>query len=242
MRALTIFGWALAALAVGALAFELSLPSRAPDVSSHMYSVHKYWYMGRSSGFAAYALLLCSVLLGVGVSSRVFDGWLVRPWVYDMHQFLSIAVLVVMAFHALIMLPDPYAQFRLTELLVPFTSQFKPVWVGLGAISLYGSVILTASFYVKKRIGQRGWRVLHYASFAFFVMAYVHGIKAGTDTGEAWAQVVYLVSGLTVAFFTFFRVLAVRSVKRKDRAAVAAAREPVRAQAIVAPSLPQQES
>ena len=242
MRAISILGWFLAALAVGAIAFELSLPSQAPDVSSHMYSVHKYWYMGRSSGFAAYALLLCSVLLGLGVSSRVFDGWLVRPWVYDMHQFLSIAVLVVMGFHALIMVPDPYAQFRLSEMLIPFTSHFKPVWTGLGTIALYGSVILTASFYVKKRIGQRTWRMLHYVSFVVFIMAFVHGIKSGTDSGEAWAQIMYLASGLTVAFFTFFRVLAVRSVKRKDRIGAATARESMRIATMPLPARPQQES
>jgi predicted ferric reductase len=207
----------LLAFAVGAVAFGLALPGRASDASLHMHSVHKYWYMGRASGFAAYGMLLGSVLLGLGVSSRVFDGWLIRPWVYEMHQFLSIVVLIVMMFHGLIMLPDPYAQFRLAEMLVPFESHYRAFWVGLGTISLYGAAVLTLSFYVKKQIGQRGWRLLHYASFGVFVLALVHGIKAGTDTGEAWAQVVYLSSGLVVAFFLFFRVLAVRSAKRRER-------------------------
>jgi predicted ferric reductase len=207
------------ALCVGVVALGVALPARASEASLHMNSVHRYWYMGRASGFAAYGMLLGSVLLGLGVSSRVFDGWLIRPWVFEMHQFLSIVVLIVMMFHALIMLPDPYAQFRLAEMLVPFESHYRAFWVGIGTISLYGSIVLTASFYLKKHIGQKGWRLLHYASFGVFGLAFVHGIKAGTDTGEAWAQLVYLSSGLLVAFFTFFRVLALRSVKRKEQKA-----------------------
>ena len=83
-----------------------------PDVSQHMY-----WYMGRSSGFVAYWLLFASVALGLAVSSRIFDGVLGRPWVFEVHKFLSLFVLVMMTFHGLIMLPDPYAKFTLRELL-----------------------------------------------------------------------------------------------------------------------------
>ena len=88
-----------------------------PDISQHMY-----WYMGRSSGFVAYWLLFASVALGLAVSSRVFDGVLGRPWVFEVHKFLSVFVLFVMLFHGLIMLPDPYSKFKIAELLVPFHS------------------------------------------------------------------------------------------------------------------------
>ncbi|MEX1253758.1 MAG: hypothetical protein WEE64_05395 [Dehalococcoidia bacterium] len=212
MRVVRLLPWVLAAVLGGLIALGTSLPAHLPDTGSQ----HIYWYMGRSSGFAAYWLLLASVVLGLAVSSRVFDGWLVRPWVYEMHQFLSLYVLIAMSFHALIMLPDPYAQFSLAELLVPFASTYRPVAVAIGAIALYGSFIVSASFYLKRYIGQQAWRWLHYSTFGLFVLAMVHGILAGTDSGEQWAQLSYLSSGLTVLFFTFFRILA---SKRAERAA-----------------------
>ena len=89
-----------------------------------------------------------------------------------------------MAFHAFILLPDPYSHFTLIELLVPFASTYRPIAVGLGAIVLYGSVIVTLSFYAKRWIGQRGWRALHYASFALFGGALVHGVTSGTDSAR----------------------------------------------------------
>jgi hypothetical protein len=37
----------------GFLALQLSLPSTSPPLADEMYSVHKWWYMGRASGFIA---------------------------------------------------------------------------------------------------------------------------------------------------------------------------------------------
>lgn len=206
-----------AALFAGFVALQISMPSQPLPATSEMYAVHKWWYMGRASGFVAYALLLSSMLLGLGVSSRVFDGWLVRPWVFDMHQFISIFSVVAMLFHALVMLPDPYSQFTLFNLLVPFAAPYRPFAVGLGAIALYGSAIVVLSTYMKRWLGQKGWRMLHYASFALFVMAIAHGVIAGTDSGEIWVQLFYLGSGLTVLFLTFFRILAARNQAKLTR-------------------------
>lgn len=203
-----------AAIAGGVIALQLAMPSGPPAITDPWSSVHAWWYMGRASGFVAFGLLLGSALLGLGVSSRVFDGLLIRPWVYDMHQFLSIFVLMAMAFHALILLPDPYAHFTLIQLFVPFASAYRPIAVGLGAIVLYGSVVVTLSVYAKRWIGQRGWRALHYTSFALLGGALLHGIMSGADSHETWAQVAYLASGLGVLFFTFFRILAARHVAR----------------------------
>ena len=225
MRAFQFAGQLLLYVAVAALggliAVGLSMPKEVPDPTTSMTSVHAYWYMGRASGFIAYGLLFASIALGLAVSSRVADGLLARPWVFDMHQFLSLFVLVAMLFHALILLPDPYAQFKLEELLVPFATRYRPLAVGVGAIVLYGSVIVTASFYLKRLISQQGWRLLHYTTFVLFIGATVHGVFAGTDSREQWAQIAYLSSGLLVLFLTFFRILASRRAMQQAKRPVA---------------------
>jgi predicted ferric reductase len=206
----------LAVLAWGAglaVAFSiLPFPPRLAGLSAHIY-----WYLGRSAGFVAYWLLFSSVALGLAISSRFFDGLLGRPWVFELHKFLSVFVLIVMAFHALIMLPDPYADFKLRELLVPFQSHYRGTAVALGILVLYGSAIISASFYLKGLLGQKGWRLLHYLSFLLFVGALAHGVWAGTDSGKTIVQVSYLASGTVVLFLTLFRVLATRAARRKPR-------------------------
>jgi sulfoxide reductase heme-binding subunit YedZ len=206
--------------AASAWALFLSLfvfPSLSADISEHVY-----WYLGRSAGFVAYWLLFASVALGLAVSSRVFDGVLGRPWVFEVHKFLSMFVLLVTAFHVLIFLPDPWANFTPAELLVPFKSHYRNTAVGLGQLVLYGSLIVSASFYAKGLIGQRGWRLLHYTAFALFLGAMAHGVWAGTDSGKPVVQVSYLASAVAVLFLTLFRILATRAAGGRPRPAQAA--------------------
>jgi predicted ferric reductase len=204
----------LAAVAIGAWTFtpvrELSLP----DLGDHAY-----WYLGRSAGLIAFWLLFASVALGIAVSSRFFDGMLNRGWVYEIHKFLSIFVLLAMVFHVFILLPDPWARFTLVQLLVPFQSHYRPTPVAFGIITLYGSIAITASFYLKGIIGQKGWRWLHYGTFALFVGALVHGLLAGTDSKQPAVQVSYLVSGVAILFLLFFRILVTRAAGGKPRPA-----------------------
>lgn len=205
---------ALIVVVAGALITRLAVRADAPPSSDTMRSMHRWWYLGRASGFVAYALLVGSMLVGIGISSRVFDGVLMRPWVFDMHQFVSFVVLVAGAFHALIMLPDPYAHFGVAGLIAPFASPYRPLATALGTVALYVLLAVAFSYYAKRWLGQAGWRNLHYVSFALFAAALVHGVTAGADSGEAPVQVAYLGSGLVVVFFTFFRILAVRGRPR----------------------------
>lgn len=178
------------------------------------FSSHVWWYLGRSSGFVAFWLLFASVALGLAVSSRIFDGLLGRPWVFELHKFLSIFVLLAMGFHALIMLPDPYARFSLADLLVPFASHYERSAMALGIITVYGSIFVTATFYVKGIIGQRGWRAIHYTTFALFYAALAHGAFIGTDSERVVVQYSYFAAGVVAVFLTLFRILAARSAGR----------------------------
>ena len=199
--------------------------SGGPDVNGTtepMTGMHMWWYMGRAGGFIAYWLLFSSLALGLAVSSRFFDGLLARPWVYEMHQFLSLFVLLAMLAHVLVLMPDPYARFQLQEMFVPLQARYKPEALAVGIVTFYGSVIMSASFYLKRFIGQKGWRNLHYLTFALFVGAMVHGLFAGTDSQELWAQYMYLGSGLGVLFLTFFRILASRRAAAKPARAAPA--------------------
>jgi hypothetical protein len=94
--------------------------------------LHTYWYLGRAGGFVAFALLLISMLLGIAISSRIFDGLLTRGWFFELHKFISLFLLGAVLFHALIMLPDPYANYSVDELLVPFRSHIMPEATAVG--------------------------------------------------------------------------------------------------------------
>jgi len=177
-------------------------------------ALHTYWYLGRAGGFVAFTVLLISVLLGVAISSRIFDGLLARAWFFELHKFISLFLLGAVLFHALIMLPDPYANYTADELLIPFRSHIMPMATSIGILSLYGLALINLSFYLTKWIGQRTWRQLHYLTFLAYAGGAVHAIWAGTDSDLLGVRYFYLASGITLVFFVLYRILAVRSQKK----------------------------
>ena len=167
-----------------------------------------YWYMARSAGVVAYLLLWGSVAWGLMVSNKILDGIVKPPVVYELHKSLSILALVTGMFHGLILLGDSYMQYSVLDILIPFRSSYQPIWVGLGTLGLYLTAILVVSFYIKKHIGHRAWRLLHYTSFGVWIMITLHGIMAGTDTQLLLMQVLYVVAIVSVGYLLTYRLVA----------------------------------
>ena len=177
-----------------------------------------YWYLSRSSAFVAYGLLWISMLLGLSITNRTARVWPGAFTAYDLHQYTTLLGLAFGLFHAFILLGDRYSNFTLSQILTPFTTTgYRPVWVGLGQISLYLSLIIALSFYARRWIGKNTWRIIHFASFAVFVMVLIHGIFSGTDSPSDWTHYFYWVTGASVLFFTVYRILATRFVVRQKQ-------------------------
>jgi DMSO/TMAO reductase YedYZ heme-binding membrane subunit len=91
--------------------------------------------------------------------------------------------------------------------------------VGLGQIGFYLLAIVGLSFYVRKRLSNRTWRLVHYLSFLTFALALLHGIFAGTDNAVPAVRVFYWVTGASLLFLLIYRVLVTKfAAKRSARA------------------------
>lgn len=170
---------------------------------------HFYWYLARSSGIVAFWLLTVSTAMGLSTASRLWDGLLERGWVFETHRVASLMALVFVALHAVVLLPDPWTDFRVIDLVVPGTSAYRPEAVALGVVAMYASIIATLSFYLKKRLGRFTWRALHFVTFGAFVVMLLHGVFAGTDSEEPWMRASYAAATLLILFLTVYRILVV---------------------------------
>jgi predicted ferric reductase len=168
---------------------------------------HTWWYLTRATGLVAYLLLFASVTLGLLLTGDLLSRWLQRFRIYDLHRFLALVTLGLTAVHMFIVLPDEYLHFSVVELLVPFASPYRPTYMGLGAFAFYVMVVVIGAFYLRPRVSYKLWRLVHYATFAVFGMALVHGAGAGTDAGSAWSQSLYALTGLVVFNLTVHRAL-----------------------------------
>ncbi len=167
---------------------------------------HSFWYLSRSAGLVAYALLWGSVIWGLLLSARP-GGRLRPPALFDAHQFLSNIALGFAFFHALVLIGDRYASFPLSAILEPFAGTYKPALVALGQIALWLSLFLSLSFVVRRQIGQKVWRAFHYVSFLAYWMALLHSVAMGSDTNLPWVKWMYIGSGAAVALLTAYRIL-----------------------------------
>ncbi len=168
---------------------------------------HFWWYVARSAGISAFLLLTFSMWLGLGVSSRIFDGLLDRPWVYEVHKFSSLLSLGFIGLHMVALLLDPYINYTLVSVLVPGASGYRPVATAWGVLGMYGAVFIIGSFYVRDSIGYRTWRLIHYGTFLLFVVVLVHGLFAGTDSSATWMRWVYWAAGTGTTYLVAYRIL-----------------------------------
>lgn len=189
-------GWLLTSTPAGlALAQALAITEKTP------------WYFTRSAGTVAYLLLASSTIWGLLLSTKLLKEHIPAALSLAMHNILSWLAVVLTSLHALALLWDSYYSYSLADLTVPFIGPYKPGWVGLGIIGFYLMFLTSLSFNFRKQIGQKRWRQLHYLTFGVYLLATVHGVTAGTDSGNLGMQLLYWGSGLLVLFLTNFRLL-----------------------------------
>ena len=167
-----------------------------------------FWFLARASGITAYLLIAASMIAGIVLKSRPFGAALKAPIALDVHRFITTLALAAIGVHGLALVADSTVKITFADLFIPFAASYRPVWTGLGVIAADLALIVAISFPLKKRIGGRNWRRLHWATYSIFVFSTAHGIAAGTDTAQPWAIHMYLGAVGAVAFATAWRAFA----------------------------------
>jgi hypothetical protein len=156
------------------------------------------WILIRGSGVVAFALLAAATIWGLLVSSKLLGRLVKAKPLTWFHESLGIGALIATLVHIVVLSIHDFLDFSWTEILVPGASDWRPFAVALGVVSLYGLVVVAGSFYIKRWIGQRTWRAIHFASLGVFVSSLVHGMLAGSDTGSPFMIGLYLGSAIVV--------------------------------------------
>lgn len=199
--------WSLFLLAIGGVlvATGPSAVAVAADwIAAHQDSLP--WYSSRLLGFLAYGALAISVIYGLLLSTGVLDSIAHRAVSFTLHQDLSAIAIGLTGLHGAMLALDTYVPTTVKQLIIPFTGPYRPEWVGIGQLGFYLMIIVYASFYARRRLGQRGWRLLHYTTLLAFAGATAHGLMSGTDTPAAWAFWSYASASVAVVFLLGYRI------------------------------------
>jgi sulfoxide reductase heme-binding subunit YedZ len=166
-----------------------------------------FWLLARASGLTAYFLLTASVLAGLVLKSKPFGRALKPAPTMDVHRFIALLGLGMLVLHAATLVLDRTLHMPLTGLVVPGASPYRPAAVAAGVMAAELMALIYASFSLRRLIGARNWRRLHWATYLLFVLATVHGFASGTDSTQPWAHDLYLGAVGAVSFATAWRAL-----------------------------------
>jgi methionine sulfoxide reductase heme-binding subunit len=167
-----------------------------------------YWYLTRSSGAVALVLLTLALVLGVVDVRR----WSTERWprfvVDSLHRNVSLLALAFLGLHILTAVLDSFAPISLVNAVIPFTGSYRPLWLGLGALSfdLILAVILTSV--LRRRIGHATWRGVHWPAYASWPVALLHGLGTGSDVKSTWMLAIGIGSLIAVIAAVLVRVAA----------------------------------
>lgn len=165
------------------------------------------WEVARAGGFMAYGLLATSVAIGLVVSLKWRSPRWTRFVTTELHRFLTLLALVFTGLHALAIAIDPFIRFTPAEVVLPFVSHYRPLWIALGIVGAYLVIAVYASDWIRPRVGYAWWRRFHYLSFGAFGLALLHGLGTGSDTRTTWAIAIYAGSAALIAALFALRAL-----------------------------------
>jgi sulfoxide reductase heme-binding subunit YedZ len=161
------------------------------------------WYITRATGLVAIVLLTGTMALGLLSSVRFEAATWPRYITGALHRNVALVALVFTGLHVLTAVADSYTPISLLDVVFPFVSAYRPLWLGLGTVAFDLLVALTVTSLARTRLGYRSWRLVHWSAYLCWPVAVVHGLGTGTDTPARWAlwltaACVALITGLIV--------------------------------------------
>jgi len=166
------------------------------------------WYASRATGVVALVLLTAVALMGIMVSRQGRLPGLPRFATTSLHRSLALLAVVFIAIHVLTAIVDPFVTIGIAAVFIPFTSPYKPLWLGLGAVSLDIIVALVGTSLLRGRIGRRTWRAVHWLAYLCWPVALAHSIGSATDLRTGWLLSLTIGCCIAVVAAVAWRIIA----------------------------------
>lgn len=164
------------------------------------------WYATRATGLTALVLLTGTVVLGILTSVRFASETWPRFVTVSLHRNLSLLTITFTALHVITTVTDPFASISVASAVFPFTSGYRRIWLGFGAVAFDLLLAVFVTSLLRTRIRPRAWRAVHWAGYACWPVAVVHGLGTGTDGGVRWVLAVVAACTAAVAASGLWRL------------------------------------
>jgi methionine sulfoxide reductase heme-binding subunit len=189
-RAWVVLGAALGLLIV--FSTDQVLPA-----SSAYQAQMRVWLAGRATGITAYLLLTVLVSFGLILSHPTNQStWKLSRRLFPWHENLFVFVVAFLVAHVVSIILDPWAGVGVAGSFIPGLSSYRSAPVALGTLGLYAALISGITGRWTKLLPQGLWLRLHRFALVAWIMSWMHGLLAGTDSPTLLPM--YLATGLLV--------------------------------------------
>ena len=172
-----------------------------------------WWFVTRSSGMVAWALLTLSVCWGLFISTKAVAKASSPAWLLDLHRYLGGTAVLFTALHLAGLAADNYVTFGWADMFIPMATSWKPGAVAFGIVGFYLLLAIEGTSLAMKRMPRRLWRAVHHTSLVLYFVATYHALAAGTDKQNQVFRIAALASINIVMFLTIVLILAARKAK-----------------------------
>jgi sulfoxide reductase heme-binding subunit YedZ len=158
------------------------------------------------------------MLLGILVTRQGRLPGLPKFAVTGLHRNLSLLAVAFIALHVLTAVVDGYVNIPLTAAVVPLTSPYERVWLGLGAVSFDLTVAVIVTSLLRRHLSRRAWQVVHLLSYLSWPLAWVHSFFASGDLQHGVLFYLALLCAIALVVALGWRLAAAaRDVPRAER-------------------------
>ena len=160
---------------------------------------HVLWFATRGAGIVSLLLLTFTTCLGILTVVRWQSPTWPRFLSAQLHRNVALLSIAFLAVHIVTAISDPFTSLGIAAAAIPFASSYRPLWVGIGVISMDLAAAVIVTSLLRERIGERGWRVVHWLTYGSWVLAVLHGLGSGSDAFAPWMLALQSVCVVAVA-------------------------------------------
>lgn len=139
------------------------------------------WLATRATGEISLVLFTVVTVMGIATTK----GWASSRWpesvVTLLHRNVALLSVVFLGVHVASTVLDGYVPIGWIDVVLPFHTSYRTLWVGLGTIALDLTVALVVTSLLRRRIPPTLWKGFHWTAYLMWFVAVVHGLGAGTD-------------------------------------------------------------
>lgn len=166
-----------------------------------------WWLTSRAAGITALLFVTASTVLGLFMASGIVKRPGLKGRLMPAHEYISLVSIGAILIHGFSLIGDSWLKPSLGDVLVPGLISYRPLAVAAGIVAAYVTILLSVSYYARRRIGIRRWRLMHRFIVVVWLLSVVHSFFAGTDSTKPWMQVLLMASIAPALFLTLYRWL-----------------------------------